>query len=113
MMLGLGFLLGRLFGWTTIESIFAGAMVAISSTTIIAQGACRAGSRAGRLTEIVFGILIVEDLIAIFLVAVLTTIAAGGGLSPESLGLTAIRLGAFLVGLIGFGLLIVPRLIRT
>jgi CPA2 family monovalent cation:H+ antiporter-2 len=65
------------------------------------------------LTEIVFGILIVEDLIAIFLVAVLTAIAAGGGISPESLGLTAIRLLAFLVGLIGFGLLIVPRLIRT
>ncbi|HMF88475.1 MAG TPA: cation:proton antiporter, partial [Gemmatimonadaceae bacterium] len=111
-MLGLGFLLGRLLGWTTVESIFAGAMVAISSTTIVARALAEQEAR-GRLTEIVFGILIVEDLIAIFLVAVLTTIAAGGGLSPESLGLTAIRLGAFLVGLIGFGLLIVPRLIRT
>jgi len=112
MMLGLGFLLGRLIGWTTIESIFAGAMVAISSTTIVARALAEQEMR-GRLTEIVFGILIVEDLIAIFLVAVLTAIAAGGGISPESLGLTAIRLGAFLVGLIGFGLLIVPRLIRT
>lgn len=112
MMLGLGFLLGRLLGWTTIESIFAGAMVAISSTTIVARALAEQEVR-GRLTEIVFGILIVEDLVAIFLVAVLTTIAAGGGLSPASLGLTAIRLGAFLVGLIGFGLLIVPRLIRT
>jgi CPA2 family monovalent cation:H+ antiporter-2 len=112
MMLGLGFLLGRLLGWTTIESVFAGAMVAISSTTIVARALAEQEVR-GRLTEIVFGILIVEDLIAIFLVAVLTAIAAGGGISPESLGLTAIRLGAFLVGLIGFGLLIVPRLIRT
>src|SRR5215210_3988362 len=112
MMLGLGYLLGRLFGWTTIESIFAGAMVAISSTTIVARALAEQDVR-GRLTEIVFGILIVEDLIAIFLVAVLTAIAAGGGISPQSLGLTAIRLGAFLVGLIGLGLLIVPRLIRT
>ena len=112
MMLGLGFLVGRLFGWTTIESIFAGAMVAISSTTIVARALAEQDVR-GRLTEIVFGILIVEDLVAIFLVAVLTAIAAGGGISPESLGLTAIRLLAFLVGLIGFGLLIVPRLIRT
>ena len=112
MMLGLGFLVGRALGWTTIESIFAGAMVAISSTTIVARALAEQDVR-GRLTEIVFGILIVEDLIAIFLVAVLTAIAVGGGISPESLGLTAIRLLAFLVGLIGFGLLIVPRLIRT
>jgi CPA2 family monovalent cation:H+ antiporter-2 len=112
MMLGLGFLVGRLLGWTTIESIFAGAMIAISSTTIVARALAEQEVR-GRLTEIVFGILIVEDMIAIFLVAVLTAIAAGGGISPESLGLTAIRLLAFLVGLIGFGLLIVPRLIRT
>jgi CPA2 family monovalent cation:H+ antiporter-2 len=112
MMLGLGFLVGRLFGWTTVESIFAGAIVAISSTTIVARALAEQDIR-GRFTEIVFGILIVEDLIAIFLVAVLTAIAAGGGISPESLGLTAIRLLAFLVGLIGFGLLIVPRLIRT
>jgi CPA2 family monovalent cation:H+ antiporter-2 len=87
-------------------------MVAISSTTIVARALAEQDVR-GRLTEIVFGILIVEDLIAIFLVAVLTAIAAGGGISPESLGLTAIRLSGFLVGLIGFGLLIVPRLIRT
>jgi CPA2 family monovalent cation:H+ antiporter-2 len=112
MMLGLGFLVGQLLGWTTIESIFVGAMIAISSTTIVARALAEQDVR-GRLTEIVFGILIVEDLIAIFLVAVLTAIAAGGGISPESLGLTAIRLLAFLVGLIGFGLLLVPRLIRT
>jgi CPA2 family monovalent cation:H+ antiporter-2 len=112
MMLGLGYLVGQLFGWTPIESIFAGAMVAISSTTIIARAFAEQGI-GGRLSEIVFGILIVEDLIAIFLVAVLTAVASGGGITPGSLGLTAVRLLVFLVGLIGFGLLIVPRLIRT
>jgi CPA2 family monovalent cation:H+ antiporter-2 len=112
MMLGLGYVVGRLFGWTSIESIFAGAIVAISSTTIIARAFAEQGLR-GKISEIVFGILIVEDLIAIFLVAVLTAIAAGGGISPGSLGLTAVRLGAFLVGLIGVGIVIVPRLIRT
>ncbi len=111
-MLGLGYLVGQLFGWTPIESIFTGAIVAISSTTIIARALAEQDVR-GRLTEIVFGILIVEDLIAIFLVAILTAVAAGGGITPESLGLTAIRLLTFLVGLIGFGLLLVPRLIRT
>jgi len=112
MMLGLGYIVGRLFGWTSIESIFAGAIVAISSTTIIARAFADQGIR-GKLSEIVFGILIVEDLIAIFLVAVLTAVAAGGGITPQSLGLTAVRLVTFLVGLIGIGIIIVPRLIRT
>ena len=112
MMLGLGYMLGRILGWTSIESIFAGAIVAISSTTIIARAFAEQGIR-GKLSQIVFGILIVEDLIAIFLVAVLTAIAAGGGITPQGLGLTAVRLGAFLVGLIGIGIVVIPRLIRT
>src|SRR4029078_10581639 len=112
MMLGLGYIVGRFFGWTSIESIFAGAIVAISSTTIIARAFGEQGIR-GKLSEIVFGILIVEDLIAIFLVAVLTAVAAGGGISPQSLGLVAVRLVIFLVGLIGIGIVFVPRLVRT
>jgi len=111
-MFGLGFLVGQLFGWTAIESVFVGAMVAISSTTIIAKAFAEQGIK-GKLNEIVFGILIVEDLIAIFLVAVLTAVASGGGVTAESLGLTAIRLVTFLVGLIGAGLLVIPRLIRA
>jgi CPA2 family monovalent cation:H+ antiporter-2 len=112
MMLGLGYLAGQLLGWTPIESFFAGAMVAISSTTIIARAFAEQDIR-GKLNEIVFGILIVEDLIAIFLVAVLTAVAAGGGITPESLGLTAVRLLTFLIGLIGIGLVVIPRLIHT
>jgi monovalent cation:H+ antiporter-2, CPA2 family len=112
MMLGLGYIIGRLFGWTSIESVFAGAIVAISSTTIIARAFAEQGIR-GKLSEIVFGILIVEDLIAIFLVAVLTAVAAGGGITPERLGLTAVRLVTFLAGLIGVGVIVIPRLIRT
>src|SRR5690242_16609552 len=112
MMLALGYFVGRLFGWTPVESVFAGAIVAISSTTIIARAFAEHGIR-GKLAEIVFGILIVEDLIAIFLVAVLTAVAAGGGISAGGLGLTAIRLVLFLVGLIGIGIVVVPRLVRT
>jgi CPA2 family monovalent cation:H+ antiporter-2 len=112
MMLALGYVVGRLFGWTPVESVFAGAIVAISSTTIIARAFAEQGIR-GKLAEIVFGILIVEDLIAIFLVAVLTAVAAGGGITPGGLGLTAMRLVLFLVGLIGIGIIVIPRLVRT
>jgi len=110
-MLGLGYLAGTAFGWTMIESVFAGAIVAISSTTIIARAFDERGVQ-GKLREIVFGILIVEDLIAIILIALLTAMAKGTGLSPADLALTIVRLVTFLVGLIGFGLLVIPRFVR-
>lgn len=110
-MLGLGYVVGRLLGWTTIESVFAGAIVSISSTTIIAK-AFDENRVGGRLREIVFGILIVEDLIAIILIALLTATATGAGLSPWNLTITIVRLVTFLAGLVGFGILIIPRFVR-
>jgi CPA2 family monovalent cation:H+ antiporter-2 len=111
LMLGIGFLVGRLLGWTTIESIFTGGILAISSTTIVSKAFIEHGIR-GRVAEIVFGILIFEDLIAILLVAILTAVAAGGGLSPADIVLTVVRLATFLVALLTFGLLAIPRFVR-
>lgn len=110
-MLGLGYLVGHLLGFTQLESVFTGAIVAISSTTIIAR-AFDENNVQGRLREIVFGILIVEDLIAIILIALLTAIATGAGMSAWSLTITIVRLITFLVGLVLVGILIVPRFVK-
>jgi len=110
-LMSVGYLVGQLLGFTTMESIFAGAMISISSTTIIVK-AFHDQRVKGRVAELVFGILIIQDLIAIFLLAILTTISRSGTISPADLGVTAIRLAMFLVGLIGVGLLVVPRTIR-
>ncbi len=110
-MFGLGYVAGLLLGFTALESVFTGAIVSISSTTIIARAFDENDVR-GKLREIVFGILIVEDLIAIVLIALLTATATGAGLSPWSLGITVIRLVTFLAVLIGVGILIVPRFVR-
>ena len=56
--------------------------------------------------------LIVEDLIAILLLAILTPVASGAGLSAGALALTVGRLVAFLVGMLVVGMLVVPRLVR-
>ncbi|MEO8194076.1 MAG: cation:proton antiporter [Gemmatimonadales bacterium] len=110
-MMGLGYLAGYFLGFTPLESVFTGAVVAISSTTIIAKAFDEKGIH-GRLREIVFGILIVEDLIAIILIALLTAVSTGAGLTAWSLGITVVRLMTFLAGLIGIGILIVPRFVR-
>ena len=111
-LIGLGYLVGRVAGWTPVESLFTGAAIAISSTTIIAKAFAEQKVR-GRVADIVLGILIVEDLIAILLIAILTAVGEGGGLSPREIVATTLRLVLFLAGLIGVGLLVVPRLIRA
>src|SRR3954471_8065802 len=86
-MVWLGFIVGRAFGWTARESIFAGAIIAISSTTIIAKAFDEHGIR-GKLRELVVGVLIVEDLVAILLMAMLTAVSTGSGLSAGGLAFT-------------------------
>jgi monovalent cation:H+ antiporter-2, CPA2 family len=109
--LWLGFMVGRALGWSVRESIFCGAMVAISSTTIIAKAFTEQGVQ-GQLRTLVVGVLIVEDLIAILLMAVLTAMSASGTLSWLTLAHSSGRLAAFLGGLLIVGMLIVPRGIR-
>ncbi len=111
-MMGLGYLAGRLLGLTTLESVFLAAIVAISSTTIIVKAFAEHGIR-GRVADVVLGILIVEDLIAILLIAILTAFGEGEGLTTREIVATTLRLALFLAGLVGVGLLFVPRLIRA
>ena len=112
LMIGLGYAVSGVFGWSPYERLFAGVFVAISSTTIIVKAFAESGI-AGRFSEIVFGILIVEDVIAILLLTVLTTVASGAGLSAGALAMTVVRLAAFLAGMLIVGMLLVPRLVRA
>lgn len=112
LMILLGFHAGRFFGWTTLESFYAGALLAVSSTTIITKGLADLGIK-DPYTEVVFGICIFDDIIGIFLIAVLTTLSSGAGISPRELAVTGGRLVAFLASLTFVGMLTIPRLVRT
>jgi CPA2 family monovalent cation:H+ antiporter-2 len=111
LMICLGYAVGRAFGWTSLQSLYAGAIIAISSTTIIAKVFEERGIR-GRFAELVYGVLIVEDLIAILLLAVFEAISAGGSLTFRELGSAAGMLGLFLIALMAIGMLVIPRLMR-
>lgn len=111
LLMTVGYEAGRAFGWSELEGIFAGAILAISSTTIVAKAF--AEERVDRaLRELVFGVALFEDLAAVILLAVLTGVAAGVGLSAQMIAITVVRLALFLAILVGAGLLIVPRAIR-
>ncbi len=105
----LGGLVGLALGWSPGERIFAGAMVAISSTSLIAR-LFEARNERGAHRDLVFGVLIVEDLVAILMLTVLATLGPGGELA---LGGAGLRLGGIVLGLMVGGQLVVPRAVRA
>lgn len=111
-MIWLGYTVGRLFGWTWQESLVTGAMVCISSTMIVAR--VFADQRVDRrLSDIVFGILIIEDLAAVLLITVLITVMNGTGMEASMVVTTIGRLAGFLIALVVIGSFVVPRAIRA
>jgi CPA2 family monovalent cation:H+ antiporter-2 len=106
----IGFGLGKWFGWPFMECIFLGAMISISSTTVITRTLEELGKMSENFAQIIFGVLIFEDIIAIILIALLSGFASSGSLDTEaalsSLGTVGMFLAVVLVG----GLIVVPRL---
>ncbi|NHM14421.1 cation:proton antiporter domain-containing protein [Xiamenia xianingshaonis] len=78
-MIACGTALGMAFGWGWTTSIFLGGMLAISSSSIIVKTFSDLGVKKAGFAELVFGVLVIEDITAVFLLAVLSTIAAGSG----------------------------------
>ena len=112
LMLLLGYTLGRAFGWSKMDSVFLGAILSISSTTIIIKALEGLGKTREHFASLIFGILIVEDILAIVLIALLSGFAMTGELEPQAVGMTILSLGSFLGILLVAGLIVVPRLLN-
>ncbi len=110
LMAWLGLAAARLLGFTEREALFTAAITAISSTTIIAK--TFEDTRVGRkLRDLVFGVLIVEDLFAVLFLAGLASLG-GTGEASSPLWLTVGRLAALLTLWVAAGLMVIPRLMR-
>jgi CPA2 family monovalent cation:H+ antiporter-2 len=110
-MLSLGYLVGRLMGWTPWESLLTGAMVSISGAVIVAK-AFEEVRVDSRVRELVFGVVLCEDVVAILLLAVLITMANGATLSLHAFSINTGLLSAFIIVLIAIGLITVPYVVR-
>ncbi|MGZ5543899.1 MAG: cation:proton antiporter domain-containing protein [Limisphaerales bacterium] len=111
LMIWVGYEIGRAFGWGSMDRLFLGAMLSISSTTIIVKALSELGRAKEKFAELIFGILIVEDILAIVLIALLSGIAMTGSLNAADVVSTTMRLGIFLAVALVLGLLFAPRLI--
>ncbi|MFO0650781.1 MAG: cation:proton antiporter [Polyangiales bacterium] len=107
----LGFTVARALGWTSNDSMYTAGMVAISSSTIVTR-VFRERRVEGQLRDLVFGVLIVEDLVAILALATFSALSSGRGVSASIVAGAALRLVAFLVATLTVGMLVVPRVIR-
>ncbi len=111
LMLWLGYEIGRGFGWSEMDALFLGAMLSISSTTIIVKALDELGLKRERFAQLIFGVLIVEDILAIAIIALLSGLALTGNVSVGNVAGTLGKLGIFLVVALLLGLLVVPRLL--
>ena len=112
-MLLVGYAAGSLLGWNHMDSLFLGGMLAMSSTTIIIKAFDDLKLRAQRFTEVVFGILIVEDIAGIIMMVLLATLAvATTNVSSIELLLSIGRLAFFLVLWFVLGMYLVPSFFK-
>ena len=111
-MLCAGYSLGQAFGWSSIDSIFLGAILSISSTTIVIKALGELGLNKKPFAQLIFGVLIVEDILAIVMIALLSGFATTGSFAFADIGITVLQLGSFLGILLVAGLILVPRLLN-
>ncbi|TAK73115.1 MAG: cation:proton antiporter [Gammaproteobacteria bacterium] len=110
-MISIGYGIGLWFHWSQLDAIFLGAILAISSTTIIVKALDELQMKKEGFSQLIFGILIIEDIFAILILALLSGIAITGSLQTKDILLTATKLVSFLVVSLLAGILLVPRLL--
>lgn len=111
-MLLIGYMAGYLLGWGTMNSIFLGGMLSMSSTTIIIKAFDDLGLRSQRFTGIVFGTLVVEDLIAILMMVLLSTMAVSKDFVGEELLVSVLKVVFFLILWFLIGIFILPAFLK-
>ncbi len=111
LMIWIGYEIGRWFDWSTMDSLFLGAILAISSTTIIVKALNDLKMKDQRFAQLIFGVLIVEDILGIGIIALLSSIAVSGTVSSGEVFSTVGKLSLFMVVALVIGILLVPRLL--
>lgn len=111
-MMSVGFATGVLLGWSTMDSIFLGGLLAISSTTIIIKAFEELGLKSKHFAKLVFGVLIVEDLIAIVLMVLLSTLAVSRQFEGWAMLTSVAELFFFLILWFLGGIFLIPTWLK-
>lgn len=107
-MIGIGIFVGWSFGWKDMDCIFLGGMLAMSSTTIIYKAFDDMGLRQQRFAGLVMSILILEDILAIVLMVMLTTLAVSKNFEGTEMVFSILKLVFFLILWFVVGIYLIP-----
>lgn len=111
-MLAAGYGTGKLLGWSNMDSLFLGGILSVSSTTIIIRAFEEMGIKTQLFATLVFGVLIVEDLVAIVLMVLLSTVAVSQQFAGTEMLYSVLKLVFFLVIWFVLGIFFIPTLLR-
>lgn len=111
-MMYVGSSVGSLFGWSNMDCIFLGGMLAMSSTTIIFKAFDDMGLRKKRFAGLVLSVLIIEDILAIVLMVMLSTMAVSKQFEGTKMLESILQLGLYLVLWFTVGLFLIPLALR-
>ena len=107
-----GFMAGRALGWTSTDSIFLGGMLSMSSTTIIIKAFDDLGLRSQKFTSLVFGVLVVEDLFAVVLMVMLSTLFVQRAVEHVVIAEQLFKLIFFLILWFVVGIYLIPTFLE-
>lgn len=111
-MMAIGVSIGSMFGWSPMNGLFLAGMLAMSSTTIIYKAFDDLGLRQQQFSSLVMSVLILEDVLAVVMMVVLTTIAKGGSGDGQQMLQSLVNIVFFLVLWFVVGLFFVPLFLR-
>jgi len=112
LMLNFTQLLGAIIGWTSMQSLFVASMFVVSSSAVIAKIVSELKLVHEAAAQRALGITVMEDVVAVVMLTILASQSQVGGTGGTNLGSLLATLSAFVVLLVGAGLLLVPRLLR-
>jgi len=105
-------LIGVVLGWSTTESLFLAGMVVVSSSAIIAKVLEETNLAHERAGQLALGVTVLEDVVAVVMLTILTPLAQIEASPTHDVASTILRLAAFVVALLSFAILVVPRVIK-
>ncbi len=109
----LGVVVGRAFGWSKMDCIFLGGMLAMSSTTIIYKAFDDLGLRQQQFAGLVMSVLILEDILAIVMMVMLSAVASGNDLEGGQMLEAVMKITFFLVLWLVVGIFAIPLFLRS
>jgi CPA2 family monovalent cation:H+ antiporter-2 len=108
----LGFSLGKVLGWNNMNSLFLGGILAIASTTIIIRAFDELGVKDQKFAGVVTGVLVIEDLVAVLLMVLLSTVAVSQTFSGIEMVMSVLKLAFFLILWFVSGIFFLPSLLK-